>query len=1173
MAEFSPTASQREAIENRGGAVLVSAAAGSGKTRVLTERLMSRVTDPEAPADIDSFLVITYTRAAAAELKGRITDELADRIAADPSARHLRRQNALLQRAQIGTIHSFCTGLLRENCHLAGLLPDFAVADEDRARALKTLALERTLEAAYENPEPEFLLLTDTVGAGRDDRRLADLVLSLHDRMQCHARPEKWAERQVAALSETPEDAGDTPWGLELLDSGKADAQYWAGELNRLVALMAPESNAYIMKAYGGSISETSSALAAFAEAADRGWDAARDRLPIPFPRLGSLRNPPDAELAAFIKARRDACKEAMKKLAVTFAEPSEKLIGDLARTAPAMKALLRLVLRFDARFAAEKRRRSLADFSDLEHLALRLLTDENGNPNDTAGEISRRFAEVMVDEYQDVSEVQDQIIRAVSQNGQNLFMVGDVKQSIYRFRLADPTIFIHKYLRFKDAAEARDPEPRRILLRENFRSHPQILNAVNAVFSNIMSTELGELAYDENAALRPGADYFGAVPPPELICFELPEFGEDEDRPDKIALEAAAVAERILALVSAGTTITDRGAERPVAFGDIAVLLRSAKVSGGIYRRELVRAGVPVLSEQSGGFFQSPEVTVMRSLFSVIDNPRQDIPLISTLRSCLFGFSPDELARIRICDRQGDFYSALSAAAAGGNKKCAAFLSTLNALRRFAPDAELEALIREIYIRVDFMAIASAAPGGADRRKNLMLLFELARKFEQSGYRGLHRFIGWLDSMEARGEEPRAGAEARVSAVRIMSIHKSKGLEFPVVFVCDTARQFNKSDARGSVLIHPQLGLGPKLTDTERGIEYPTLAWRAVAARMLRETLSEEMRLLYVAMTRAKERLYITCAFASPEQTVGRIDQSVTAPVAPQALLSMSSPAQWLIAAALADKGRSLLLKIQPASGGRKAAEDDGFLAEPTHGERALTDLASRLDWEYPYPASIFLPSKITATELKSRVWQDPESAGLLPAERRTFRRPDLLRGEKPLTAAEKGTATHLCLRHIDFAKTGSLAEIESEIARLRESGRLSGQEAAAVDPLTIRKLFSSGLGQRILAAAAPMREFPFTLLCPARTLFPDGGDDALLLQGVVDCCIEENGVLTVIDYKTDRVSAGGLPARARLYEGQLRAYAYALRRITGKPVGECILYFLHPGEAFSLNLQSEML
>lgn len=1163
MAEFAPTPSQKQAIENRGGALLVSAAAGSGKTRVLTERLTGRISDPQDPRDIDSFLVITYTRAAAAELRGRITDELSALLSADPTDRRLRRQNALLQRAQIGTIHSFCTTLLREYCHLCGLTPDFAVADEDRARALRDAALRRVMDSAYQKGDAEFLLLSDTVGAGRDDARLTALVLSLYDKLQSHARPEEWARAQSEALSAHHEDAAETLWGRELLSRARETALYWAGELDALLALMGNYD--YIQKAYGPSVGESADALRAFAALCNVGWDAARAALPIPFPRLGGLRSPADPEVTEQIKARRESCKKAAARLETSLPAASAELLRDMERTAPAMRALLSLVGEFDAAFTAEKRRKSLVDFSDLEHIAARLLTNADGSPTEVAAQVSQRFTEVMVDEYQDVSRVQDLIIRAVSDNGRKLFMVGDVKQSIYRFRLADPGIFIEKYLTYAPAETAAPGEPRRVLLRENFRSRPEVLHAVNAVFRSLMSRSLGEIDYDDDAALRPGLPCQGDVPLPEMLAVTLPDAEDgDEERPDKAAVEAAFVAEKINELVRSGALITDRGEQRRVGYGDIAILLRSANVAGGVYRRELTRAGIPVLSDGGGGFFSSPMVTVLRSLLAVIDNPRQDVPLISALRSPLFCFTADELSRIRAASPDTDFYDAVTAAA-GSDPKCADFLKTLLALRAAAPDMELGALLREIYTTLDCMALCCAAPGGRAERDNLMLLYSLAARFEKSGWRGLHRFLTWLSSMDERGEEPRVGSEDAHGAVRIMSVHKSKGLEFPVVFLCDTARRFNKSDARAAVLVHPVLGLGPKLTDAARGIEYPTLARRAIAARMERETLSEELRLLYVALTRARERLFVTCILPDPQRTIGDISRSVTSPMAAEALSAMACPAQWMIAAALAGGEQQLRLTVAAAAG--KPERQGNF----TPADRALPpgedeELAARLDWEYPFARAVSLPSKITATELKSLPHADEESAALLPRAKGVFRRAEFVRDSGRLNAAERGTAAHAALRYLDLTKTGSQAELQGELTRLTYAGYLTPREAKSVDAATLAGLFASPIGQRILAADEVKREFPFTLLCRADSLFPGAGEEEILLQGVIDCCIREGDTLTLLDYKTDGVSADTAPRRAERYRGQLEAYAMAMERITGLPVREKILCFLHCGAIIPL-------
>ena len=690
MAEFRPTPGQKLAIEDTGGEILVSAAAGSGKTRVLTERLLRLV---EQGADIDAFLVITFTKAAAAELRARISDALGERARRDGSKR-LRRQAALVQGAQIGTIHGFCAAVLREFAHEAGVSPDFAVADEDRASELRALALERALDEGYERAEADFLALADTVGAGRDDRRLAELILRLYDKLQSHARPEDWARGQAGLLAELPADALDTPWGAELMRSAQDTALYWAGEMDALIQRCTGDER--LEKAYVPSLSDTAEGLRRFAAEGELGWDEARACLPVPFPRIGRFKGASEDEEALFIKARRESCKKAAGKLAGLFAEDSAKLLGDLARTAGPMRALLALLLDFDRRYAAEKRRRSLVDYADLEHMPARLLTDADGRPTRAAREISRRFDGVMVDEYQDVSRVQDLIIRAVSREGRDLFMVGDVKQSIYRFRLADPTIFLEKYLSYADAP-APEGVPRRIFLSDNFRSRPEVVAAVNAVFGCIMSRRLGELDYDERAALRAAGSFEGGVPLPEIRAVAVPEADEDGEQPAKSECEAAEAARIIRSLVEGGAPVTENGARRAARYGDVAILLRSANVSGAVFRRALEREGVPVQSGVSEGFFSSPVVRMMLSLLSVFDNPRRDVPLIAALSSPLFGFTPDELAAIRIQGDGGEpFYDCLERAAEGDGR-CRAFLDTLGALRALARDAELSELLQEV--------------------------------------------------------------------------------------------------------------------------------------------------------------------------------------------------------------------------------------------------------------------------------------------------------------------------------------------------------------------------------------------------------------------------------------------------------------------------------------------
>lgn len=1165
MAEFKPTPSQKLAIEDRGGELLVSAAAGSGKTRVLTERLMRWITEGDAPRSIDNFLIITFSTAAAAELRSRISEELSARAAADPGSKRLRRESALVRRAQIGTIHSFCSALLREYAGRAGIAPDFAIADEDRARELRRLSLETVLEAAYAEAEPGFIQLADTVGAGTDDRRLESLVLELHGKLQSHARPGDWAARQSELFETGAEDAADTPWGRELLESAADELLWWAGEFDELVRSLAGFEK--MGKAYVPSFSETASSLRGAAKRAAEGWDALREALPIAFPRLGSLRGGgEDPELAERAKARREACKKAAKRLEKGFTLPSAQLLRDMRATAPAMRALLKLVGDFDAEYTRRKRRRSLLDFADLEHLAARLLTEPDGSPTETAREVSRRYAEVMVDEYQDVSLVQDMIIRAVSDSGRRLFMVGDVKQSIYRFRLADPTIFLKKYESYADAPQ---PEgvPRRVFLRESFRSRGEVVDAVNAVFGCLMSKGLGEMEYDERARLRAGLEYPGVVPVPELVAVPLPGADEDEERPDKIEVEAAYAARMMRRLVETGAKISEGGALRPLGYGDIAVLLRSVNVSGPVWRRVLAREGVPVEAGQSGGFFEAPEVAVIISLLAIIDNPRQDVALISVLRSELFGFTNDELTEIRLMSGEGDFYAALSARAEV-SEKARAFLDTLARLRDFARDSELATLIWEIYESLGCMALCSAMRDGEGRRARLLRLFELARSFETTGWRGLRRFLDWLRSMRERGEEPAFPDEDGGGAVRIMSIHRSKGLEFPVVFIGDTARQFNRSDLRGSVLVHPELGLGPKFTDAARGIEYPTLARRAVANRLERELLSEELRLLYVAMTRARERLFITCTFADPQKAMDKLAPAAQEHIPAQALLPMRSMAEWLICAALGTGGRALTLSIGGDEEGAPRRVTPAAQPEPerTGEEASPVDFDALLAWRYPHSGAETLPSKLTATELKSLAEPDAESAELLPRAARTFRRPDIALAARRLTAAERGTATHLALRYLELGALTTPEAAREAVDRLAAAGKLSAREAAAVDAAGLCRFALSPLGRRIAAAPRVLREFPFALLCPAERFFPGAEGEELLLQGVVDCCLIEPDGAVIVDYKTDRIAPEAAPERAKRYAAQLETYAWAVSRITGLAVKAKIVYFLQPGEAVEL-------
>ena len=1151
MADFAPTRSQSDAINTRGRAVLVSAAAGSGKTRVLTERLLTAI---ENGADIDSFLIITFTKAAAAELKSRIIDEISKRLAMEPDNKRLRRQSALCAKAQIGTIDSFCQTFLRENCHAAQLAPEFKVIEEDRAEAIKARCIERVLDDCYEAPDEGFRLLADTVGAGRDDARLAGAVLDIHRKTQSHARPDKWLREQIELAGREWSDAGKTPWGEEILNGVRLSAEYWAQRMDELC--IRASGNEIIAQKYGGSIAETALSMRDLARACGEGWDKARQMLPVRFPNLGRLVKSPDPELSEYIKQVRKLCKAGADKYPKILSGSSEKLLSDMKACAPALTALAELTLKFDRAYSEAKRRRAEVDFADLEHLTAQLLTNEDGSPTPLARETAKRYREIMVDEYQDVNRVQDDIFSALSDNGRNLFMVGDVKQSIYRFRLADPLIFTEKYARFAPVSSAEEGEPVKIMLRENFRSRSEVIDAVNCVFDSCMSERLGEIAYDEDARLKCGASYTGSVAVPELVLVDVKS--DDDDIRDKAEKEASVVADEIEGLLASGMTV----GERPLRYGEIALLMRSANSVGEIYRRELLLRGIPVASGQSGSFFRDSEVSDLMSLLAVIDNPHKDVPLIAVLRSPAFGFDADELTEIRLADKKSDFFTALRKAAEE-NEKCARFLAALDRLREFASDSEVSALIRFVYDELDIEALCAAMRDGQRRLSNLQTLLALAKKFETGGARSLRRFNQYLARLAERGGD--IGAPSGGDAVQIMTIHKSKGLEFPVVFLCDTSRKFNDNDLKQTVLVHPRLGLGAKVYDTARNLEYPGLQRNAIKQVLRREQMSEEMRLLYVALTRAKERLIITAAVKQPEEKLQKMMLRCTMPPSPEVLLASASMAEWLMFAKLCDDRGAMELRIvRPSqeSAVCTAAEPVVCAAE----QEIVDEIAQSAAFRYPYEDASRLPSKITATELKRIGEPDAEAQELVPQTHCTFRRPEL-GGQIKLTPTQRGTATHMLLQFMDYSRTGSVEEIRSELLRLEREGFLGSAEAQAVDVDCVYRLFSSELGRRILSAQSIHREFKFSILCPAERFLGAGEGERVLLQGVMDCVIEENGELTIIDYKTDRVRSQALLERAKSYEKQLEAYAYAAHRITGKPVRECILHFLYAGETITVK------
>ena len=1182
------TLEQRAAVENRGGPLLVSAAAGSGKTRVLVERLMDYVEQGE---DIDRFLVITFTNAAAAELRDRIAAAIHARLAQNPGSRHLRRSATLVYKAPICTIDAFCLDFLRQWGHLADLDPDFRLCDETEGDELRRRALEEVLEARYARIEPDapFAALVDALAGERDDQTLESVILDVHRQIQAQPDPVGWLTQRkkdfVLPAGSAPE---DTPWGKILLADSRELVEYWISTLSSLRDEVAFDP--VLEQNYGPSLDGTLDSLKALRSALGGGWDAAADCFPVAFPPAGRKRGADEA-LKARITDRRDACREQMKKLAARFGVTGEQAMEDLRAVAPAMTALLDVTAEFDAAFARWKRKRRLIDFADGEHLTVRLLVNPDGSPTGLALDAAGQYREIMVDEYQDTNAVQNAIFDALAHKG-NLFMVGDVKQSIYRFRLAEPGIFLKKYEQFRPAAGAAGGEGRKILLSDNFRSRPEVLDGVNFIFRNIMTRAAGELDYTDDEALRPGRTDF---PPDErcrveLDCVDLtPSGGGEEDdggeKPEKAAVAARAAAGRIREILD--NTLSIGG--RPVRPEDIVILLRSPGPVLRHYAAALDALSIPWSADGGREFFGSTEISVAISLLQVVDNPRQDVPLLSALRSPLFAFTPDRLALLRAAG-EGTVYDCLAAGAARGEEDCAQFLGLLAELRELAAEEGSHRLLWTIYEKLDVPAVFAAMPDGPRRRANLMALYDEAARFEGGGHRGLMAFLLHLSRMADNGVPvPVPGSET--GGVRILSIHKSKGLEFPVVLVCALDRQFNEADAKATVLFHPDLGLGPKVTDRARGLRYTTIARDAVALRLKRQLRAEEMRLLYVAMTRAEHKLILFTAVNGRKGALAAQAAQAQCPPPPRQMAEARSMADWVLTPVLC-RGDSTPLWAdvdapRPALPGHEGYPWDIRLLSGRHFEQAHTSgggteessslplpdgLTGRLRWRYPHMASAAIPSKLTATQLKGR-GKDEEAAENAvelrpaPVHSTALRRP-VFEGVRPLTPAQKGTSLHMVMQYLDYSRTKNLDEVKDEVARLVSGQYITPQQGEAVNPADILHFFQSGLGRRLQSSPRVEREFKFSLLAPAADYYPGAEvEEEVLLQGVVDCWFEESdGTVTVVDFKTDRVYGDDVARRAEDYRPQLDAYTRALSQAAGVTVKRRCLWFFSVGQEIEL-------
>ncbi len=1181
------TPEQAAVVHNRGGELLVSAAAGSGKTRVLVERLLERV---DEGLDLDHFLVITFTRAAAAELRQKILDALHQKMAQRPEDRHLRRQTTLVYRTQISTIHAFCTVLLRESSHLLDLDPDFRVADETESDLLKLQVLDRLLERHYEQLDDDFAGLMDAFSAGRDDEKLRAMVLDIHKKVQSHADPERWLREQAACFDLSGiHDAGETKWGQLLLKDAAEQIQYWHSQMCLVLDLL--RGDEVLQRNYAESICQTMDDMDNFLSAVDRGWDSARALCGIRYPRPGAKRGTQDLALRDQVKAMRANCKKRTDALAKRFNASSAELLEDMETVRGPVQTLFRLVQEFQEAFQAAKKRRKLVDFSDLEHLTAAALLDKDGQPTELARRWQSRYAEVMVDEYQDTNAVQNAIFDALTDEGKNLFQVGDVKQSIYRFRLADPTIFLKKYHTFHPASEAGEGQARKLVLSRNFRSRESVLSAVNFVFEHLMTRDFGELDYTADQRLHPGRNF--PENPEDKTELDVVDCGaieqeENQAKLPKDLVEARFVAKRIHGLLTEPYLVSDGDALRPARPEDIVILYRAP----GSVLRYLTPAldewGIPWQLESAGDCYSTTEVQTAVSFLRIVDNPRQDVPLISVLRSPVYGFTGDDLAMLRARCKEGDFYDCVCAGGERGEEKCLRFLDDLALLRTRMPDCTCARLLWTIYDDLGLRSLVGAMPGGQRRQENLLAFYDYVRSFEGGAHRGVFALVTELRRLEEAGKTPLLSTASHGSGVSIMSIHKSKGLEFPVVVLAGLSRNFNKMDEMQPMLFHSGLGIGPKGLDTKLRMEYPTLARSAVKLQLDREMKAEELRLLYVAMTRAQEKLIMVMSFSDAEKSLSRLVDAAGPHPEPQALLQQTSIGNCLLLCVLArhdaaelccgkdveehalveDRWNIRLVRADHTVFGPETLQSQR--EQTVEEEVQVSPKAEQFLWRYPWEQLADLPSKVTATQLKGRTLDDEAAEETVPPPKPIeFRRPDFIQRERGLTRPQRGTAVHAVMQLIELDKACSVNTVREEIARLVEGAWLTPEQGKAVPPEMIADFWSSPLGQEALRHRDTLRrEQKFSILTEAQNCFPEApSGEQVLLQGVIDCCFETEDGLTIIDFKTDRIRPGGEQVRAEEYRTQLEVYTAALEQITGKRAARRCVWFLHTGRGVDLS------
>lgn len=1222
------TKEQKAVIESRNRNLLVSAAAGSGKTAVLVERIIRMITEGENPLDIDQLLVMTFTKAAADEMRERVLLAVDEKLKEDPENGHLQMQAAMIPYARITTIDSFCLGIIREHYNQLDIDPAFRVGDEGELLLLRGSVMEHLLEDYYEAGDEEFSRFVETYATGKSDRGIEDHIMAVYNFSGSNPWPEKWLEACEKELEDYEEGSDDrlmeTEWMRFLMWDVAMQTGEFCAQLKEALAVCDEENGP---AAYIPMLTSDLRMLQAIGNAKDYG--CLNELLgSASFDRLASIRSKEiDADKKSFVTGCRDRVKKAVGKLRDLYCfESIETVVRDLKGTAGAVRMLLRLAGEFHDRYQEAKQEKNLVDFGDLEHYALEVLLEETGEgertPSAAADELSRQFEEILVDEYQDSNDVQEALIHAISRERfgtPNVFMVGDVKQSIYKFRLARPELFLKKY----ESYPREDGLYQTIELHQNFRSRDSVLSGINEVFYQIMTKGLGGILYTEDAALHAGAVF---EPTEETVGGKLElhmvstgggllkqlEADPADDYTSR-EMEAKLIAARMKELINpeTGLKVWDKKEKRyrTACYGDMVILLRSLSGFAEDFVNILMNEGIPAYAERRTGYFTAIEVETVLCFLSIIDNPMQDIPLAAVLKSPIVGATDEELARLMAVfkrtakkgqdrgiygawmyylencpedEREGELYG-----------KLAAFSDELADYRRIAGYLSIHELLYIIYENTGYYDYIAAMPAGEARQANLDMLVEKASAYEKTSYSGLFHFIRYIENLKKYdtdfGEAALAGDE---NTVRILSIHKSKGLEFPVVFLAGMGKKFNKQDLYGKILIDPDLGIATDYLDLELRVKTPTLKKNVLRRRLELEALGEELRVLYVAMTRAKEKLIMTGTDRYLNKKLERFsDIKRTAGQIPFTILSTAdSFLDWLLMSLSGKLSESALLSDAGAETGlmtvrsysvadlvgveiehqaeKKLSKEEllNFDCARIYDEAYAAGISAAFAYRYPHTADIGLHTKLSVSELKKQGQLiDEEESTFLPTI------PAFLLEESGKKdqggGAFRGTAYHRALELLNFPGMKTISDVEMALDTFRREKYMDEESLSLLDAGILWNFLSSPLGRRMSAAQAKgllYKEQQFVIGIPAREMEVCSSDELVLIQGIIDAYMEEEDGLVLIDYKTDHVVRGRESLLTERYGIQLEYYKRALEQMTGKKVTEKIIY--------SLTLQEEI-